>query len=97
VPTYISLVHLTDQGIRDVKHTTERAKAFVDMAAKAGVKVRDLYWTQGTCDLVTITEAADEETATALLLAVGALGNIRTETMRAYTSDEMKRILSKMP
>lgn len=95
--TYVSLVHFTEQGIRDVKQTTTRAKAFIGLAEKLGVKVRELYWVQGSCDLVTITETDDEETATALLLAVGAMGNIRTETLRAYGFEEMERILAKMP
>ncbi|MCJ7678855.1 MAG: GYD domain-containing protein [Anaerolineales bacterium] len=95
--TYVSLVHLTDQGIRNVKETTKRAKAFVEMARKAGVKVRDIYWTQGRFDLITITEAADEEAATALLLALGAMGNTRTETLRAHTAEEMDKILARIP
>jgi uncharacterized protein with GYD domain len=95
--TYVSLVHLTDQGIRGIKDTTKRAKAFIEMARKAGVKVRDLYWTQGRCDLITITEAANEEAATALLLTLGAMGNTRTETMRAYSAEEMDKILARIP
>jgi len=95
--TYVSLVHFTDQGIRNIKETTKRAKMFVELAQKAGVKVRDLYWTQGRFDLITITETPDEGAATALLLSVGALGNIRTETMRAHTAEEMDKILARMP
>jgi uncharacterized protein with GYD domain len=95
--TYVSLIHLTDQGIRNIKDTTKRAKAFVAAAEKAGVKVKELLWTQGTYDLVTITEAADEKAATAVLLAVGAQGNVRSETLRAFTSAEMDAILAKLP
>lgn len=94
--TYVSLVHFTDQGIRTVKETTKRAKLFKEMAQKAGVKVRDIYWTQGRFDLITITEASEEDAATALLLGLGAMGNIRTETMRAHTAEEMDKILARM-
>ena len=94
--TYVSLVHFTDQGIRTIKDTTKRAKAFIEMAGKAGVKVRNIYWTQGRFDLITITEAADEDAATAVLLGLGAMGNIRTETMRAHTAEEMDKILARM-
>jgi uncharacterized protein with GYD domain len=97
MPTYVSLLHFTDQGIRNIKETTKRAKMFIEMARKAGVKVRDLYWTQGRYDLITITETPDEEAATALLLSVGAMGNIRTETMRAHSAEEMDKILARMP
>jgi uncharacterized protein with GYD domain len=95
--TYVSLIHLTDQGIRNIKDTTKRAKAFVAAAETAGVKVRELFWTQGSCDLITITEAANEMAATAVLLAVGAQGNVRSETLRASTSAEMDEILAKLP
>ena len=94
--TYVSLVHFTDQGIRTIKETTKRAKMFVEMARKAGVKVKDLYWTQGRFDLITITEATEEEAATALLLGLGAMGNIRTETLRAHTAEEMDKILARI-
>jgi uncharacterized protein with GYD domain len=94
--TYVSLVHFTDQGIRSVKESTKRAKAFIETARKAGVKVRDIYWTQGRFDLITITEASEEDAATALLLGLGAMGNIRTETMRAHTAEEMDKILARL-
>jgi uncharacterized protein with GYD domain len=94
---YVSLVNFTDQGVRTIKDTTKRAKAFVELAQKAGVKVKDLYWTLGRCDLITITEAPDDGAVTALLLSVGALGNVRTETLRAYSAEDMERILARMP
>jgi uncharacterized protein with GYD domain len=97
MPTYVSLIHLTDQGIRNVKDTTKRAKAFVAMAEKAGVKVREMFWTQGSLDLITIMEAADEAAVTAVLLGVGAQGNVRSETLRAFTSAEMDKILARLP
>jgi uncharacterized protein with GYD domain len=96
MPTYVSLIHLTDQGIRNVKDTTKRGKAFVAMAGKAGVKVRELLWTQGSCDLISIMEAADEAAVTAVLLSVGAQGNVRSETLRAFTSAEMDKILARL-
>jgi uncharacterized protein with GYD domain len=95
--TYITLLNFTDQGIRGVRDTTKRAKAFEKMAAKNGVEVREIFWTLGSYDLVTILEAKDAETATALLLAVGAMGNIRTQTLRAFTAGEVEKILDKMP
>lgn len=95
--TFVSLIHFTDQGIRNIKDTTKRAKGFVAAAEKAGVKVRELFWTQGSCDLISITESADEAAATALLLGLGAQGNIRSETLRAFTSAEMDKILAKLP
>jgi uncharacterized protein with GYD domain len=94
--TYIVLGNFTDQGIRSVKDTVKRAEAFKGMAQKAGVKVKELYWTLGQYDIVTIIEASDEEAATALGLSAGSLGNLRTQTLRAFGSEEMGRILGKM-
>lgn len=97
MPTYIVLVHFTDQGIRNVKQTAERAKVLTAAAARLGVKVKETYWTMGAYDAVLTAEAPDDETMTALALSAGALGNIRTETMRAYSADDMNRILAKLP
>ncbi len=94
--TYIALVHFTDQGIRNIKQTTERAKALSAAAAKLGVKVKDTYWTMGAYDAVLVAEAPNDEAITALALSVGALGNIRTQTMRAYSAEEMSKIIAKM-
>lgn len=66
------------------------------MAKKAGTTVKEIYWTLGQYDLVTVVEAADDISATALLLSAGALGNIRTQSLRAFSADEMGRILGKM-
>lgn len=94
--TYIVLAHFTDQGIRNVKDTPKRAEAFKTMAQKLGVTIKESYWTLGPYDVVTILEAPDEEAITTLGLSVGALGNVRTQTLRAFSAEEMERILSKM-
>src|SRR3954463_550263 len=96
MPTYIVLTHFTEQGIRNVKETTKRAQAFREMAKKLGITVKDLYWTLGEYDSVEIVEAPDEASVTALGLSTGVQGNIRTKTIRAFTSDEMTKILSRM-
>lgn len=94
--TYINLVNLTEQGVKTVKDTTKRAEAFRQMAAKSGVKVKDIYWTIGGYDVVAIVEAPDEETMMLVLLSLGSLGNVRTQTLRAFSADEMNKILAKM-
>ncbi len=95
--TFISLLGWTDQGIRNVKRTTARAKAFKAMAQKVGVTVKDIYWTVGLYDVVLVMDAPDEVTITSLLLSLGALGNVRTQTLRGFSAEEMTRILAKMP
>jgi uncharacterized protein with GYD domain len=94
--TYVLLVSFTDQGIRNVKDTTKRAEAFREIAKKAGATVKDLYWTLGQYDVVTILEAPDAASVTALGLSVGALGNVRTQTLPAFSAAEMGSILKKM-
>ncbi len=94
--TYVLLVSFTDQGIRNVKDTTKRAEAFREMANKVGATVKDLYWTLGQYDVVTILEAPDAASVTALGLSVGALGNVRTQTLPAFSAAEMGSILKKM-
>jgi uncharacterized protein with GYD domain len=94
--TFIMLGSYTDQGIRNVKDTTKRADAFKEMAKKSGVTVRDVYWTLGQYDVVAIYDAPDDETASAVGYRLGALGNVRTHTLRAFSSTEMTTILSKM-
>lgn len=96
MPAYIVLCQFTEQGVRAVKDTTKRADAFKAMAQKAGATVKDLYWTLGQYDLVTVMEAPDDVTATAILLSVGSLGNIRTQALRAFSAEEMGRVLGKM-
>jgi uncharacterized protein with GYD domain len=94
--TYIVLGTFTDQGIRGVKDTTKRAEAFKAMAKKAGATVKDLYWTLGRFDVITVVDAPDDATLTALLLSAGALGNLHTQSLRAFSADEMGKIVGKM-
>jgi uncharacterized protein with GYD domain len=94
--TFVVLAKFTDQGIKTAKESPKRAEAFKQMAKSVGVTVKDIFWTQGRYDIVAITEAPDEPTGTALNLSLGALGNIRTESLRAYSADEMTKIIAKM-
>jgi len=96
MPSYISLINWTDQGIRGSRETVDRANAAKDLAQRLGGAFTSIYWTIGPYDIVTVTDFPDDETATAFLLAVGALGNVRTTTLRAYTADEMTGIIGKL-
>ena len=93
--SYVSLLQFTDQGIRNVKDTTKRAAAATDAAAKVGVKFTDLFWTLGHYDLAIVAEAPDDETMTALMLKLASLGNVKSQTMRAFRANEMDAILKK--
>ena len=94
--TFITTIKFTQQGIKEIDETTKRATAMKAAAKKMGVKLTDIYWTLGDHDGVLIFEAPDDETATTLLLHLGALGNVHTTTVRAFTAAEMDRILAKV-
>jgi uncharacterized protein with GYD domain len=91
--TYIVLAQFTDQGIRNIKETIKRADAFKQAAMSKGVTITEMYWTMGQFDIVGIAEAEKDESVTALLLGAGSLGNVRTQSLRAFTSAEMTQIL----
>ena len=97
MPTYIMLANFTDQGIRNVKDSPKRADVFKSAAKKAGATVKEVFWTLGQYDVVAIVEAPDDVSMTALGLGTGKLGNVRTQTLRAFSAADMKNILGKMP
>ena len=97
MPSYVTLINWTDQGIKNFKETVDRYGAAQDAMREAGVTFREIFWTIGPYDIVGIVEAPDDETATAALLAVGGQGNIRTTTLRAFDVDEMKGVIAKAP
>jgi uncharacterized protein with GYD domain len=94
--TYIALTNFTDQGIRSVKDTTKRFEAVQEAGKKMGVTVKDIYWTIGSYDIVGIFEAPDDATITAFALTIGMGGNIRTQTLRGFSKDEMNGVLGKL-
>ena len=95
--TYTVLANFTEQGIRNVKETTHRAEAVEAAARKAGVTVRSIQWTLGPYDLICQFEAPDDQTITAFGLAIGMQGNVRTQTLRTFSRDEMNAILARLP
>jgi uncharacterized protein with GYD domain len=95
--TYIGLLSFTDKGIQGVKQTTQRAAAAKEIGQRMGVNMRDIYWTLGQHDIVCVLEAADEASITAFNLAVAGQGNVRSQSLRAFTSAEMDKVLAKLP
>jgi uncharacterized protein with GYD domain len=92
--TFITLIKFTPQGMANIQDTCKRADAFKAEAQKRGVKVRDIYWTLGAFDGVMVFEAPDDETATALMLRLASLGFVQTQTARAFTADEIAKVLA---
>ncbi len=96
MPTYTALMNWTDQGIRSVKDTVQRREQAEGLAQKHGGRIEEVYWTVGPYDLVTILEAPDDESVTAMTLELGSGGNLRTTTLRAYDREEMSGIVQRI-
>jgi uncharacterized protein with GYD domain len=96
MPTYIVLGSFTEQGIRSVRDSLQREDAFRKQCEKVHAQVKEVYRTMGRYDLAAIVEAPDDITISSLLYSTAALGNIRTETLRAFTRQETEQTLAKM-
>lgn len=93
MPTYISLVNLTDEGARTIKDDVNRASVGAHIGKEEGVRIITEYWTIGQYDAVMITEARDDEAISRFLLGAAKHGFIRTITMRAFSKEDMERII----
>ena len=91
----VSLVNFTDQGIRNIKDSPQRARAFRELCKQQGVQVREMLWTSGPYDMVVVTEGT-EEGLTAVLLSAAKLGNVRTQSLRAMDQEAFQRVLEKV-
>jgi len=96
MPTYIILGNWTDQGIRNVKQTPKRENDFRELCEKHDARVKDVYRTMGRHDVVATIEAPSDAVISAILYTLGSQGNIRTETLRAFTRQETDQALAKM-
>ncbi len=94
--TYIALAKFTDQGIKSVKDTVKRADMAREAAAKYGVQMKDIYWTLGEYDIVVLLDAKDDASLTAFNLALCSMGNVKFQTLRAFTRDETEALLGKI-
>jgi len=95
MPTYVTLINWTDQGVKNFKDTVDRYEAANDAMGKLGVTFKEIYWTVGPYDIVGIVEAPDDEAVTAALLSVAAQGNIRTTTLRGFSAAEMRSVIER--
>src|SRR5207247_63345 len=93
---YVSLIQFTDQGIRNVKDTIKRGEAAMAEAEKMGIKIIEEFWTMGAYDIVALFESPDDETMSAFLLKIGSMGNVKSQTLRAFRKQEMEGVLAKL-
>jgi uncharacterized protein with GYD domain len=95
--TYITLLRYTQQGIAKVKESPARLDAARKAAEAAGGKIHAWYLTMGHYDAVFVAEFPDDETCAKFTLSVGALGNVTTQTLKAFTEAEYRKIISSLP
>jgi uncharacterized protein with GYD domain len=97
MPTYITLLRFTEQGAKTVKQGPSRLDAAKQAFRAMGAEVKAYYLVMGRYDAVVVAEAPDDETVAKLALAIGSEGNVRTETLRAYTEEEYRKIIAALP
>jgi uncharacterized protein with GYD domain len=97
MPMFILSINWTDQGIRNVKDAPKRAQAARDLGKKVGVDIKQIYLTSGESDLLVIVDAETGDNIAKFAMALGAQGNVRTRTARAWTESEFHKLVSDLP
>jgi uncharacterized protein with GYD domain len=97
MPRYVFLVDWTAQGVQAAEHTVDRLKQGTEIAESFGCEIEHVWWTQGNHDMVAVIHAQDEQAMVAYTLAVVRLGNFRTTTLRAWSAEEIREIVGRLP
>ena len=97
MPHYVTLWKLTDQGIRNIKDAPQRIEEGIKTAEAAGLKMLGFYLTMGEYDYVSISEAPSDEAGMAVIMGIASQGNVRTTTLKAFTVDEMAKMVDALP
>jgi uncharacterized protein with GYD domain len=96
MPTYMTLIHYTQQGIESIKDSPARLDTAKSLFESMGAKIKSFYLAMGKYDVIVISEAPDDETATKLVLTIGSAGAVRTETFRVFSEDEYRNLISEL-
>lgn len=97
MPTYVVLYKFTPDGVKNIRDSVKRAGKVRQQNAKANFTIREVFWTQGSYDMVAIVDAPSEETMMGAMLNVVSAGNVSSTTMRAFDATEMSRTLATVP
>ena len=95
--TYISLLSYSQQGIQNIKESPSRLDSTKKAFEAMGAKVVAFYLVMGQYDIIMVIEAPDDETVAKLALSISSLGSIRTQTLRAFTEDEYRKVIASLP
>jgi uncharacterized protein with GYD domain len=94
--TYVALCRYTEEGIKNIRQFPEKVETWEHQARDLGIQMKSLYWLQGVYDALLIIESENEEAANAFLMLIATQGFLRTETLRAFTTDHVKRSQEKL-
>jgi uncharacterized protein with GYD domain len=97
MPTYMTLIHYTQQGIQSIKDSPTRLDTAKALFKSMGAEIKSFYLAMGRYDVIVVSEAPDDETATKLVLTIGSGGAVQTETFRIFTEDEYRKLISELP
>jgi len=97
MPTYTTLINYTPKGIENVKESPNRLDAAKKVFKTMGAELKEFYLVMGRYDIIMVTEAPNDETVAKIALALGSLGNVRTESFRAFKENEYRKIVSELP
>lgn len=97
MPAFIMMINFTEQGIRSIKDAPKRSQAARELAKKMGIEIKHLYLTSGDSDLLAILETPNGDNVAKFALAIGAMGNVRTRTARAWSESEYTKLVSELP
>jgi uncharacterized protein with GYD domain len=97
MPTYVSLINYTQRGAENMKESPARLESAKQLFQSLGAELKSFYLAMGRYDAVVISEAPNDETATKAALTIAAAGAVRTETFRAFTEDEYRKLISELP
>jgi uncharacterized protein with GYD domain len=97
MPTYMTLIRYTRQGIESIKDSPARLDTAKSLFKSMGAEIKSFYLAMGKYDVIVISEAPDDETATKLVLTIGSVGAVKTETFRVFTEDEYRKLISELP
>lgn len=92
--TYITLLQYTQQGMKNIKQGPDRLDAAKQAYKAVGAEIKDFYLTMGQYDAVVVSEAPDDETTAKIALTIGSQGNVQTQTFRAFSESEYRKIIS---
>lgn len=97
MPHFVTLVRYTQQGIGKIKESPKRLDAARKAAEKLGGKFHGWYLTMGKYDAVLISEFPSDEAYAKHILSLGAMGNVSTQTLKAFTEAEYRKIIGDLP